>query len=269
MSESTVLYDVSSARVATITLNRPAQLNAISAAMAEALGAALDRAASDDAVGCVAIVGAGRGFCAGGDLDMIAKCDRAASLSIDELDAQIAARAIMHARIPLRLYELDKPTVAILNGAAAGAGFSLALACDLRVASVAAKLTTGFARVGRSGDFGGTYFLTRLVGPSRSRELYFTSEVLLADRAFKMGIVDHVYPADDVLREGTALAERIAAGPPHALARMKQAFRVAEQGDLRRLLDVEARLQTLSGMSSEGEEFLSRFRAAKRTQSLP
>jgi 2-(1,2-epoxy-1,2-dihydrophenyl)acetyl-CoA isomerase len=265
MSESTILYDVSSARVATITLNRPAKLNAISAEMADALGAALDRAASDEAVGCIAIVGAGKGFCAGGDLDMMAKRDDATGLSIEELDAQFAARAAMHARIPLRLHELDKPTVAILNGAAAGAGLSLALACDIRVASAAAKLTTGFARVGRSGDFGGTFFLSRLVGPSRSRELYFTSEVILADQACRMGLVDHVYPPEDVLRAGLELAQRIAAGPPHALARMKQAFRVAEQGDLRRLLEVEARFQTLSGLSAEGQEFLSRFRSAKQT----
>lgn len=259
MSEPLVRYEVSPARVATLTLNRPEQLNAISAELADALAQALDRAAADDAVGCVVLTGAGRGFCAGGDLGVMAQRDGGATSSVEELEAQIAGRARMHVQIPLRIFELDKPTVAIVNGAAAGAGLSLALACDLRVAATSAKLTTGFARVGRSGDFGGTFFLSRLIGPARSRELYFTSEVVLAERARELGFVDHVHPRDEVLARGTALAEQIAAGPPQALARMKQAFRVAEQGDLRRLLDLEAELQTVSGNSAEGRERLARF----------
>ena len=263
MPEPTVLYEVSPARVATLTLNRPDQLNAISPDLAERLGALLVQAEADDAVGCVVITGAGRGFCAGGDLGVMAQRDGAADPSPEELAAQAAARSELHERIPLRLHELSKPTIAILNGAAAGAGLGLAAACDLRVASAKAKLTTGFARVGRSGDFGGTFFLSRLVGPSRARELYFTSEVLSAQRALEIGLVDHVHAPDDVLAEGTALAERIAAGPPQALARMKEAFRVAEQGDLRRLLDAEAWLQTLSGNSDEGQRYLAAFLAAR------
>jgi 2-(1,2-epoxy-1,2-dihydrophenyl)acetyl-CoA isomerase len=263
VSETTVLYEVTPARVATLTLNRPAHLNAISPELAQRLSELLDAAEADDAVGCVLITGAGRGFCAGGDLGVMADRDDAGDPSPEQLAAQASARAQMHARIPLRLHELSKPTIAVVNGAAAGAGLILAAACDLRVASAAAKLTTGFARVGRSGDFGGTFFLPRLVGPSRARELYFTSEVLTAQRALEIGLVDHVHAPADALREGTALAERIAAGPPLALARMKEAFRVAEEGDVRRLLDTEAWLQTLSGAGEEGRRYLAAFLAAR------
>jgi 2-(1,2-epoxy-1,2-dihydrophenyl)acetyl-CoA isomerase len=259
MAEPLVRYDVSDDGVGTLTLNRPDRLNAISPDLARELVAALERAAADHGVRCIVLTGAGRGFCAGGDLGVMHQRDGNAQATVEELEQQTADRAWLHEQIPLRLYEMDKPTIAAVNGAAAGAGLSLALACDLRLAAETAKFTTGFSRVGRSGDFGGTFFLSRLIGPSRSRELYFTSETVLADRALELGLVDHVHPADEVLTAATELARRIAAGPPHALARMKEAFRKADGGDLRGLLQLEARLQTLSGNSDEGRSFLARF----------
>jgi 2-(1,2-epoxy-1,2-dihydrophenyl)acetyl-CoA isomerase len=263
MTEPLVCCETSDSGVAVLTLNRPERFNAISPELGRELAAALARAAADDEVRCVVLTGAGRGFCAGGDLGVMQQRDGGTEVGVDDLERQIADRAWLHEQIPLRIFELDKPTIAAVNGAAAGAGLSLALACDLRVAADTAKFTTGFSRVGRSGDFGGTFFLSRLIGPSRSRELYFTSETVTADRALLLGLVDHVHPAGEVLAAAVALAERIAAGPPHAIRRMKQAFRVAEGGDLRRLLDLEAELQTLSGNSEEGRDFLARFTASR------
>jgi 2-(1,2-epoxy-1,2-dihydrophenyl)acetyl-CoA isomerase len=257
MSEAPVRYSVGS-RLATITLNRPDSLNAFSAEMAKLVGDFLDLADLDDDVGCVVLTGAGRGFCAGGDLGTLAKRDGSPS-GLADLESQVAERELMHEQVSLKLYELSKPTIAAVNGAAAGAGFSLAVACDLRIAVEGAKLTTAFARVGRSGDFGGTFFLTRLVGPARSRELYFSAQVLSAEQALEIGLVDHVYARGAFQNSWEALATQIASGPPGALARMKEAFRVAEQGDLRRLLQTEARLQSISSLSDEGKEFLAAF----------
>lgn len=263
MSEAVVLYDVSD-RVATITLNRPDHFNALGPEMSELLGDLIQRAGADDGARVVVITGAGRGFCAGGDLGVLADRDGGAMPASEvAIQEQAAARMRTHRRIPLALYAMRKPTIAIINGAAAGAGLSLAAACDLRVASATAKMTTGFANVGRSGDFGGTFFLSRLLGPSRARELYFTADVVTATRALEIGLVDHLHPAETVLTEGLTLARRIASGPPEAIARMKEAFATAEQGDLERLLEAEARLQTISGLSNEGREFLARFMAAR------
>jgi 2-(1,2-epoxy-1,2-dihydrophenyl)acetyl-CoA isomerase len=266
VSDEPVLYSVAPSRVATITLNRPDKLNAFSPAMSLLVADHLDAAEADDDVGCVILTGAGKGFCAGGDLGTLAERDSGGVAGLADLERQAAERLLMHERVPLKLHELSKPTLAVLNGAAAGAGLSLAAACDIRVAAAGAKLTTAFARVGRSGDLGGTFFLSRLLGPSRSRELYFTAEVLSAERALEIGLVDHVYPADRLHEEADALARKIAAGPTGAIGRMKEAFRVAEEGDLRRLLVAEARLQSLSSLSEEGQEFLARFLASRRNR---
>src|SRR5216683_2414818 len=158
--------------VAVLTLNRPDRLNAMSGPMLDALLAALPRLAEDPNVGVVVLTGAGRGFCAGGDVKMMAEGTEMAGDTLEE-----RAQGLRDKMETSRwLHEMPKPTIAMVRGAAAGAGLSLALACDLRVASDTAKFTTAFARVGYSGDFGGSYFLTRLVGTARARELYFTAE---------------------------------------------------------------------------------------------
>jgi 2-(1,2-epoxy-1,2-dihydrophenyl)acetyl-CoA isomerase len=267
VSDEPVLYSVAPSGVATITLNQPDKLNAFSAAMAALVAGHLDAAEADEAVGCVILTGAGKGFCAGGDLGALADRDSGKVAGVGDLERQVAERVWMHEAVPLKLYQLSKPTLAVVNGAAAGAGLSLAAACDIRLAAAGAKLTTAFARVGRSGDLGGTYFLSRLLGPSRSRELYFTSEVLSAEWALEIGLVDHVYPAERLREEAEALAGKIAAGPTRAIGRMKEAFRIAEEGDLRRLLLAEARLQSVSSLSEEGQEFLARFLASRRPAS--
>jgi 2-(1,2-epoxy-1,2-dihydrophenyl)acetyl-CoA isomerase len=254
MSDPTVLYEVAE-RVATITLNRPDRLNAFDREMIGLLADRIAEADADTGVGCIVITGAGRGFCSGGDVNMVHAQDEAEA----SLDGQIAWRMGLHESVPLRLYETRTPTIAGVNGVAAGAGMAIACACDLRVASSGARFSAAYGRIGRSGDFGGTWFLTRLVGPSRAREMYLTGRPVDAERALSLGLVDDVHAPDALAAEVRALASDIAAGPPSAQARMKDAFRLAEVSDLRQVLRLEATNQTLCGASPEGRDYLERF----------
>jgi 2-(1,2-epoxy-1,2-dihydrophenyl)acetyl-CoA isomerase len=224
-------------RVAVLTLNRPERLNALTKDMMQALRSTLAECAVDEAVGCVVLTGAGRAFCAGGDVQVQAKTAAAGSKETPERRTDLLRASMEASRL---LHEMPKPTIAMLNGVAAGAGLSLALACDLRIAGRSARMTTAFAKVGLSGDYGGTWFLTRLVGTARARELYFTSEVLDADRIAALDLANRVV-ADEVLgQETTTLAERLANGPSVALRYMKRNLNVAEHGDLAAGLDSEA-----------------------------
>jgi 2-(1,2-epoxy-1,2-dihydrophenyl)acetyl-CoA isomerase len=157
------------------------------------------------------------------------------------------------------LHEMPKPTIAMVNGPAAGAGMSLALACDLRVAAQSARFITAFAKVGFSGDFGGSYFLAQLVGTGKARELYYTAEPLNAAEALALGIANHVVP-DSELRDATmALARKLSKGPRIALALMKQHFNAAESGTLAELLDLEAQHQVETGRTSDHKEAARAF----------
>ena len=200
--------------VAVLTMNRPERRNALSPAMLDALARTLADAEADDDVGCVVLTGAGGAFCAGGDVKAMAEGEGNGI----SFDARVHRQRLSHRATAGRLHEMPKPTIAALGGAAAGAGLSLALACDLRYAARRAVLTTAFAKVGFAGDYGGTWFLTRLVGPARARELYF-----FADRY--QASFDSARTADPALRPppreallvlcgGTEqlLAERVRAG---------------------------------------------------------
>jgi len=218
-----------------LTLNRPDRLNALSWEMCDRLLRALERAASDRAVGAIVLSGAGRAFCAGGDVKSMAAGPSAAE-TYEERTADLRRR-MEASRL---LHEIPKPTVAMIRGPAAGAGLSLALACDLRVAGEDARLTTAFAKVGLSGDFGGHYFLTRLVGTAKARELYFLSPVLDAKAALGLGLVHRVV-ADAALEDETAaLARALAKGPRIALSYMKQNLNLAESASLPMVMDAEA-----------------------------
>jgi len=234
MSETDLLARVEDG-VAVLTMNRPEALNALTRPMMTAMGEALAQYGADPAVGCIVLTGAGRGFCAGGDVKAMASGEK----SLGTFEAKAAdLRARMD--IVRLLHAGPKPTIAMVNGVAAGAGLGLALACDMRLAGASARMTTAFAKVGLSGDFGGTWFLNRLVGPARARELYFTSEILDADRIAALGLANRVV-ADAALAEDTmALARRIAAGPRVALTYMKKNANVALTGTLSDLLDAEA-----------------------------
>src|SRR6478736_5934539 len=202
--------------VATLTLNRPDRLNALSAPIMEGLLEALPRLAGDPAVGAIVLTGAGRAFCAGGDVKRMA--EEPVVRSGEDDVARLRARM----EISRLLHEIPKPTIAMVNGAAAGAGLAMALACDLRFAGQSARFVTAFAKVGFSGDFGGSYFLSKLVGTGKARELYFTAEPLNAAQALALGIVNRVIADTEIAEATMQLARRLARGPSIAFALMKQ-----------------------------------------------
>lgn len=241
--------------VAVLTLNRPDRLNALSRPMLDGLLAALPRLAEAADVGCVVLTGAGRAFCAGGDVKAMAEGHETMGESLEERAQALRARM----EVSRWLHEMPKPTIAMVRGAAAGAGLSLALACDLRIAAESARLATAFARVGYSGDFGGSWFLTHLVGPARARELYFTAEILDAPRALALGLVNRVVPEDRLEDETLALAGRLARGPRIAYRYMKRNFNAALTGTLAQCLDLEAWHHTRCGMTEDHREAARAF----------
>ncbi len=246
--------------VAVLTMNRPDKLNALSAAMIEAAVAALERCAVDPAVGCVVLTGAGRGFCAGGDVGMMAGAGGSA-VPVG-LEQQVDRQRSIH-RFAGLLNAMPKVTVAALNGAAAGAGLGLALACDLRIASSAARLTTAFAKVGFSGDFGVTWPLVRLLGEAKAKELLFLSEVLDAREAERLGLVNRVVDEAAFRGEVEALARRIAQGPQTAYRYMKENVRCAATECYQQLLDREAFTQRRCADTADHREGVAAFMAKR------
>ena len=225
--------------VATLTLNRPDSRNALSRPMMVALAEALPRLALDPKVRAVVVTGAGRAFCSGGDVKGFAQRAAGEGEGAPTFDQKVTdLRARMEA---VRwLHEMPKPTVAVIPGAAAGAGLSIALACDLRIAADDAKFTTAFAKIALSGDFGGSYFLSHLVGASRARELFFTGRVVLADEALRLGMVDRLAPYEQLAQAAAEYLRELAALPTVALGYMKRNLNVAQRGSLAEVLDSEA-----------------------------
>jgi 2-(1,2-epoxy-1,2-dihydrophenyl)acetyl-CoA isomerase len=242
--------------VAVLTLNRAERLNALSPDMLSALRDALGRLASDNAVGAIIITGAGRGFTAGGDVkNMPNRLDQT-------FEQRLESYRTMHV-IPQLMRTLPKVIIGMINGPTAGAGLGLALACDLRIAGRSARFTTGFANVGYSGDFGGSWLLTRLVGTAKARELYFLADVIDAEQAFALGMVNRVVD-DALLRDETmALARRIAAGPRVALGYMKRNLHAAETEPFNVLLEMEGIHQARCGQTDDHREAVAAF-AEKR-----
>jgi 2-(1,2-epoxy-1,2-dihydrophenyl)acetyl-CoA isomerase len=230
-----LLTRVEEGGVAVLTMNRPDALNALTRPMMRAMWEALERCGQDPEIGCIVLTGAGRGFCAGGDVKAMASGEK-------NLGTFEAKAADLRARMDIvrLLHAGAKPTIAMVNGVAAGAGLGLALACDIRIAGTSARMTTAFAKVGLSGDFGGTWFLNRLVGPARARELYFTSDILDATRIEALGLANRIVPDEALEAETMAMARRIAEGPRVALTYMKKNAKVAMTGTLSDLLDAEA-----------------------------
>src|SRR5712671_2899959 len=200
----------------TITMNRPDRRNALNPDMTRGLVDAARRAAEDHEVRAVLLKGAGGTFCVGGDVKSMA--EGRAPLAFEAKMANLR-RGMEVSRI---LHQMPKPVVAQVDGAAAGAGLSIALACDLRVASASCKITTAFAKVGLSGDYGGTYFLTQLLGSAKARELYLTSPVLSAQEAYHLGMVTKVVPDAEVEEAALDLAMSLAQGPSITLGYIKR-----------------------------------------------
>ena len=226
--------------VAVITMNRPERRNALSQAMLSAMATVLAQVETDDAVGCVVLTGAGGAFCAGGDVKgMAARQADGDDRGGPSRDAAIHRQRLSQRATSSRLWSMPKPTIAALPGPAAGAGLSLALACDLRYAVPGAVLTTAFAKVALAGDYGGTWFLTQLVGSARAKELYYFSEKLTAADAQQLGIVNAIFPAADFDGEVMALARRLAQGPSIAYRYMKENINRAVTGELGDCMDLE------------------------------
>lgn len=246
--------------VAVITMNRPARRNAFSVAMVSALGTVLAAAEADEAVRCVVLTGAAGAFCAGGDVKSMASppADRADGAG-RSLDAAIHRQRLNQRATSGRLWSMPKPTIAAISGPAAGAGLSLALACDLRYAVAGAVLTTAFARVGFSGDYGGTWFLTQLVGSSKAKELYYFSEKLSADDALALGIVNAVFGPDEFESEVMARARRLAAGPAVAYRYMKENLNRAVTGELTDCMDLEVTHHAHTALTDDHREAARAF----------
>ncbi len=248
--------------VAVLTMNRPERRNALSGGMLNAMAAALAACESDSAVACVVLTGAGGAFCAGGDVKGMADGTGGGSTASAgaDLDSRIHAQRISQRATAARLYRMPKPTIAAIPGAAAGAGLSLALACDLRIASEGAVMTTAFAKVGFSGDYGGTYFLSQLVGTAKARELYYLSDRIDMKEALRLGLVNWVVPADQLPAETLKLAQRLAKGPRVAYRYMKENInRVATGADVEDCMDLEATHHVHTGLTEDHKEAAKAF----------
>ena len=237
--------------VATLTLNRPDRLNALSEEMVGLLCDALPRLGADPAVGAIILTGAGRGFCAGGDVKRMATTEQTMEQRQDGLRWR-------HESVRL-LRTMGKVVIAAVNGPAAGAGLSLALACDLRIAARSARFRTAFAAVGFSGDFGGSWSLTRLVGTAKAREMYYLNPQIDADEALRLGIVTQLADDAALMDDALGMARQIASGPRVAFAYMKRNLHAAETEPLGTVLDMEALGQARTGTTEDHKEAARAF----------
>ena len=224
--------------VLVLTFNRPAQRNALTQEMQARLGEELAAAELDREVGCVLLTGADGAFCAGGDVKNMAR-GHAAGQPIDQLRRMEAQRQSQR-RTSLRLFEMGKPTIAALPGAAAGAGLSMALACDMRIAAETAIMSTAFVKIGLSGDYGGTYLLTQLVGPAKARELYLLGDRIDMKEALRLGLVNWVVPAAELAAKAMEIAQRLATGPRLAHRHIKDNLTRAMNASFAECLDTES-----------------------------
>jgi enoyl-CoA hydratase/carnithine racemase len=245
--------------VALLTLNRPDSRNALSDTLSPALRRIFAQLAEMPEARCVLITGAGTAFCAGGDVkgmggQQSTRPDRPTTREGVIADLSERQRALTGA-----LYALPQPTIAALPGPAAGAGLSLALACDLRLAADTAFVTTGFANVGLAGDYGASFFLPRLIGQGRAKELFFTADRVSAARCLELGIFNRVVPAEALMDEALALARRLAAGPSVAYRLMKANLDRALREDLDTCLAHEAAATVESASTQDHQDAVRAF----------
>ena len=242
-------------RVLILTLNRPDKLNALTPELHRLLHAAVIDAAHDSNVGAVVLTGAGRAFCSGGDMG--GRNDSAAAAPTLE---QRADELRHHGEAARLLHEMPKPTLAMINGAAAGAGLALALACDLRIAADQAVLTTSYVKVALSGDLGSSYFLTQLVGSARARQLMLLSEKIDAAEAHRIGLINLIAEAGMLRATTMQVARQLAQGPAVALRYIKRNLLCAETGSLSEVMDSEAFGMARCGRTQDVKEAAQAFR---------
>jgi len=239
--------------IQTITLNRPDRLNAFIGHMRRDLAEALEHAGSDRNVRVVIVTGAGRAFCAGGDIAFMAEL-------MERRNAEEFSRILgAGRRVILAIRQMTKPVIASVNGPASGAGCNLALACDLRVASTTATFSQSFAKVGLHPDWGGTYFLPRLVTPNKACEMFFLGESIDAEEAARLGIVNQVVAAEELESATLELARRLRAAPPIALAAAKHAVYMSQASELDEMLRYETEAQLRCFESDDGHEGIRAF----------
>jgi len=248
-----VILEERNGAVMTLRLNRPAKLNALNPELCRALVHGLLRASEDRSVRAVVLTGAGRGFCSGGDINFMH--DARERRAIGEFKQMLETGK----EICLAIASMPKVVIAAVNGPAAGGGLSLALACDLRIASDQAMFTQAFGHLGLYPDFGATFFLPRVVGLSRAQELFYTPERLSADEARRIGIVASVFPHDSFEEETQKLAERVAAGPPLAYRDVKRTMVGDAHKELEQAIDEENRLQVHCFLSDDCAEGLTAY----------
>ena len=239
--------------IATLTMNRPHRLNALDQHLVTELNDALSRVSNDSSVHVVILTGAGRAFCAGGDLAVIGK-GRATE---DDTEIAPILRAGMQA--VLRIRTMPQPVIAAVNGPAAGAGMNLALAADIRIATEEAVFGQNFANVGLFPDYGGTYLLPKLIGASKAAELFYTGEMIDANTALRLGIVNHVFSADRFPAEVEKLAAKIATGPQIAIRAVKQTIFAREERELAEAMEREVEHQLKCFHSQDCAEGIRAF----------
>jgi len=240
-------------RIATITLNRPDRMNAFTWEMVDAWAAALSEAQRDDNVYVVIVTGAGRAFCSGGDIQgMGERRERTPLQRKNELAAHVH-------RVPLALESVDKPVIAAINGAAAGAGLDLALQCDLRYAASSARLGETYVRVGLVPGAGGTWFLPRLVGTAKALELFWTGDLISAEEAERIGMINKAVPDDELMSHVRGVADRIALGPQLSVRFIKRAVYQGQRIDLRTSLDLISSHYAVVSSSSDHKEAVQAY----------
>ncbi|HTE85073.1 MAG TPA: enoyl-CoA hydratase [Dehalococcoidia bacterium] len=252
MADEVVLLDIEQG-VATVTLNRPDRLNAMNGELGDQLRDRLRAVAADRAVRCVVLTGAGRAFCAGGDVT------RMSGQTEEPTFEEAVAEGDERHSVVLLVHEMRKPVIAMVNGAAAGAGLSLAMACDLRIAGASARFGTAFMRVGYSGDYGGSWLLTQLVGTAKARELYFTAELLGADEALRIGLVNRAVPDEELREQTMAFALQLASGPSVAYGYMKDNLNLSQYSRLPDVVRAETRAQRRAGETEDHKEGVRAF----------
>ena len=246
-------------RVATITLNRPEKRNALSDKLTPALRQVLLDLETNNDVGCIVITGAGNAFCAGGDIGGMA--DNTNKKSGTQQTMQDRVRTLIHKQetLTMRLFNHSKPTIAALPGVAAGAGFCIALACDMRIAAASTFVTTAYRNIGFSGDYGGSWLLNQLVGPSKTKELFFTGRRIQSAEALALGIFNQVIEDAAFPEAVTELACQIASGPPIALGYMKENINSAIEGSLQDNLAREADRLMRCAVTDDHKEAVAAF----------
>ncbi|MBI3246450.1 MAG: enoyl-CoA hydratase/isomerase family protein [Deltaproteobacteria bacterium] len=252
MSTSHILYDISD-RIGTIILNRPEVMNALGGTMREDLLSRLEQAEHDPTVRCVIITGAGTAFCAGGDIANMVEMQARNDASI------LAQRMTLGGKVVQFIRQMTKPVIAAINGAAAGAGMNLALACDIRYGSDRARFAESFVKIGLVPDWGGHYLLTQMVGTSRALELIMTGDRIDAEEAYRLGLINRIFPHDSFQEEVRSFAARLTDGPAETLAQIKRGVYIGATTTLAETLAHEEQAQARVFLSADAREGMRAF----------